>query len=181
MLFFNDKDKTLNVFFVKEHHLAMLKSLKIPFSALPYLLFYPVSKEDALDWIEYQRSVEAKYFGRKLTTYNLSGDLKFTPSDIRHDMTVFAPELEKVYASTKYYDESSFSMVHCTGDTVIVLSRDNNVLENSFTQADPFVPKAIYQAVLSILGYHKLYFREPVRNADKLGIGLAELISVVTK
>lgn len=181
MLFLNEKDKALNVFFVAERHLDMLKSLKIPFSALPYLLFYPVSKEDLKDWIEYQRSVELKYFGRKFTTYSKVGSLKLGQDKPYHDLSLFEAELVNIYNSTKYYDESSFSMVHCGDDTILILSKEKNVLENNFKMVDPFLPKAIYQTALNILGYHQLHFRDPVRNKDALGVGLAELVSVITK
>lgn len=182
MLFFNDKSKSLNVFFLQEHHLAMLKSYKIPFSDLPYLLFYPVPKEDILDWIKYQRSVERKYFNRAITTYNTAGDFKFQSSDIRHDLALLSPELEAIYKdNNKYYDELQFSSYHSEDGTIVILSRNNGMVENGFTMTERNPIAALYQAVLNTLGYHETYFREPVRDKDNLGIGLGEVLSILTK
>lgn len=181
MLFFNDKSKSLNVFFVKEHHLAMLKSYNIPLSDLPYLLFYPVSKEDLLDWISYQRSVEKKYFGKTFTTYNTTGELKFQPADIRHDMSILSNELETAYRENKYYDEPQFSSYRSTDGTIVILSKDNAMVENGFTMAERSPVAAVYQAVLNTLGYHGTYFKEPVRDKDNLGVGLGEILSILTK
>lgn len=181
MLFFNEKDKALNVFFLKEEHLAMLKAKNIPFDALPYLLFTRAPKEDLLDIIAFQRSVENKYFGRKFTTYKTSGDLKFTQSDNRHDMDLLGPELEEVYNSSKYYDEPKFLSVYCVHNFIIIGFSGNSYLQTDFKASTLCPLKTLYQAVLENLGYHQTYFREPVRGNDASGIGLAELISVVLK
>lgn len=181
MLFLNDKSKSLNVFFLKEHHLALLKRLRIPLSHLPHLLFYPVHKDDALDWISHQRAVELTLFKRKFTTYDITGNHKFLPSDMKVDLELFLPELEKVYNENKYYDELQFSSYRVGDDTIVILNRGNGMVEPGFTMTEKSQLVTLYQAVLNTLGYHGTYFREPVRNRDHEGVGLPELISILTK
>lgn len=181
MLFFNGKSKSLNVFFLKEHHFQMLKSKKIPLSHLPYLLFHNLSKEDVLDWIKYQRSIEKKYFNRTFTTYNKTGDLKYLDKDIKFDLELLEPELEEVYNDNKYYDELPNTTYCCENDTIIILSRETGLIEPNFKYVNGNPITAIYEAVLNTIGYHDTYFKEPVRDKLENGVELSEIIAILTK
>lgn len=181
MRFFNDKDKELNVFFLQDFHLELFRKKNIPLSALPYLLFHHVAEDDLIDIINFQRSIENKYFGRMFTTYKESGKLKYTLGEQLHNSVITMTKLEESYRNVKYYDEHNFLSVHCVDDCVIFGFSNKSYLEPDFKQVDNNVPKALYQKVLDILGYHQVYFREPVRGKDNLGIGIAELTSILTK
>lgn len=180
MLFFNDKSKSLNIFFLKEEHLALLRAKGIPFSDLRNLLYYNVSREDLLNWISFQRSMEMKLFGRKITRYTESGDLKFADRKPSHDMTLLTPLLEQVYQEVKYYDDNAFSSYSEYDGTIVVLLKNDTVLERGFKAGQGSILKTIYHAVLITLGYHQTYFREPVRDKDQEGITLPELIAKLT-
>lgn len=73
MLFFKDSSEVpIQVYFITEPHLKMLKAYAIPFSDLPTLLYYNLSHDDLLSWITWQRAVESKLFFRAMTTYHTS-------------------------------------------------------------------------------------------------------------
>lgn len=181
MLFINEKNKSLNVFFIKEHHLEMLKAKKIPLSNLLYLPFYSLSKEDILEWISYQRWMENKYFGKAYTTYTLSSELKNLPAPI-HDFDILSVELDRIYRdNTKSYGEGDFSSYHFQDEAITIMSRNDSMIIPGFKMTERNPVAALYQAVVDILGYQKVYFREPVRDQEELGVGLPEVLSLLTK
>lgn len=181
MKFFNGKDKSINMFFVQQIHIEMLKNKNIPLSDLPYLLFYKLPEEDILDIIAFQQFVEEKYFGRKFTTYNLKGDNKFSNSSIRFDLDFLGPKLESIYKDTKYYEEPvNLAFKYVDKDLFIAFNNDLTI-ETGFSGSNYNVVKTIYNFLLKTLGYHQTYFRTPISASEKEGLGLSELIAVLTK
>lgn len=174
-----DKQTTKNVFFLRSSDLEMLKSKNIPIKDLANLLYYNISREDLLSWISYQRAMELKLFGRKITRYNLTPPLRFGDQKPKHDMEVINKLLSDVYEEVKYYEDSRFYSSKCGYDTIAILGRNDTLLESGFKVGQASLIKTIYRAALTEVGYYKFYFNEPVPYSDQTGVGVPELIAKV--
>lgn len=180
MLFFNEKNKPLNIFFIKEEHLDFIKSKNIPFSDLRNLLYYNIAREDLLSYISYQRSKEKQLFGRTFTSYDLTPPLALSDKKPNFDMDVFKEKLNRVYEEVKYYEDYNFYSYFLENNTLVILNKNDTVLDNNFKAGQSNALETIYSSILKHLGYHQFYFNDIVRNKDDKGVTLPELIFKLT-
>lgn len=203
MLFFKDSsEKPIQVFFITEPHLKMLKAYAIPFSDLPTLLYYNLSHDDLLSWITWQRAVESKLFFRAMTTYHTSPtDKPSDPAEGRETNVdldaVFQSQLENCYqqprqAMVQYYEQvtnrlstegqSPCYAFHIDGETItlLVTSQHDN-LPDGFYPAGSHPARALYAALLYKLGHYGLYFKNTTKipYSAVQGITLKNLIPLV--
>lgn len=137
----------LKVLFLREQDLDLLKSLRVQLIELETLpSIQKVSSDDCLDWLEYQRSVEQQYSGFKVTTYepsseNVKGNYNRTGSlYLTKYNAVLNSDVKRTIGKRHY--------TYSVNGVLFVLSTDNTVNDNMFTESYGELPDAIYRATL---------------------------------
>lgn len=171
------KDKVLNVFFIREEHLALLNAKSIPLQDLPYLLYYTVALKDLVDWISFQRGKEKELFGKAFTQYEVTPKISLADRSHTVDLAFINSTLSTAYKEVKYYGSYNFYLTKVCNDTLVILCKDTAYIDEGFTMGYPSVHKTLYDALISSLGYHQLYFDETAASPPVQGIALPEVIA----
>ncbi|EBY9764011.1 hypothetical protein D5W64_12935 [Salmonella enterica subsp. enterica serovar Saintpaul] len=172
----------LEVYFLQEHHFALLNSLGLELSQLPLLpSFSKVSDDDCLEWLRFQRAVEKQFCGFKSTTYDTGSDI--TIGNINRDGVVYKTKYDEVLNADVGINLGSLFYYHIFNGKLFILNSNNTVNSDWFTSVQGNLASSLYQALLSSFSVFELYFRpakdlkEPV--AQRKYIDLGYLLSKV--
>lgn len=183
-MIFKSGIQDIEVYFLQEHHLALLNSLGLELSQLPYLPKFPeVSDEDCLDWIKFQRGVEKQLCDFKSTTYDFTSDI--TIGDINRKGVVYKTKYDEVINADSGINLGHLFYYHIFNGKLFILNTSNTVNNNWFKNVQGNLASSLYQALLYSFSVFELYFRpakdlkETVkeRNCIDLGYLIAKSIS----
>lgn len=152
-------DKQIEIFFLQEHHLALLNSHKLGLTNLPYLPKYEkIADEDLLDWLSFQRAVEKQYCGFKTTTYDYASDI--TVGNINRDGVVYKAKYDEVLNGDASVNLGSCFAYAFIQGKLYILNSNNTVSSSMFTSVQGDLASSLYKSLLLAFSVFELYFRE---------------------
>lgn len=152
-------DKQVEIFFLQEHHLALLNSHKLGLTNLPSLPQYEkIADEDLLDWLAFQRAVEKQYCGFKTTTYDSASDNKL--GDFNRKGVVYKAKYDEVLNSDASVNLGSYYYSAFVQGKLFILNSNNTVNSSMFTSVQGDLASSLYKTLLSAFSVFELYFRE---------------------
>lgn len=158
-MIFRSENDDVKIIFLNERHLDILKSHHIPLAELEYLpKFDKVSDEDCLNWLAFQRAVEYQYCGKSITSYEDSGNYKMV--GVNRTTSLYKAKYDELLKDTPKVKLGNYFSYYLTGNAIYILNSDNSVLQDKFIRLEGTLPAVIYQVLLKVKSYFRLFFKE---------------------